>query len=241
MPDKRRHRGPHPDDPRLFAAEYHAALRAAVADYSWLLGRGYAEDSALALVGNRYELTERQRFAVRRTACSDAAADRRRSTRVALAACRNRCLWIDGYNLLITIESALSGGLVLIGRDGCCRDLASIHGTYRRIDETEPAIRLIADHLEAAGVPASIWYLDRPVSNSGRLAKMIERVAAPRPLRWTVELSDRTDAALAEAEGPVATSDSWILDRCSSWVNLAAEIIECRVPRAWRLDFPRGG
>jgi len=241
MPDKRRHRGPHPEDPQLFAAKYHPALRAAVADYSWLLGRGYAEDSALALVGNRYELTERQRFAVRRAACSNAAADRRRSTRVELAACRDRPLWIDGYNVLITIESALSGGLVLIGRDGCCRDLASIHGTYRRIDETEPAIRLIADHLQAVGVLAAIWYLDRPVSNSGKLAKMIAGLVAARPLRWRVELSDRPDSVLAQADGPVATSDSWILDRCSSWVNLAAEVIECRVPRAWRLDFPESG
>lgn len=237
MPDKRRHRGPHPDDARLFAPEQHAALRAAVGEYSWLLGRDYAKDSALALVGNRHELTQRQRAAVRRAACAEAAAEQRRRSQVDLASCRGHTLHIDGYNLLITIESALSGGLVLIGRDGCCRDLASIHGTYRRIEETEPAIRLIAEHLEAAGVTGVKWYLDRPVSNSRRLAQMIERLAADRPSRWTVELTDRPDAVLAAVDGLVATSDSWILDRCAAWVNLAAEIIEERVAGAWRLDL----
>ena len=42
-------------------------------DLSWLLGRGYAIVSAVKLVGDRWSLTERQRMAVRRAACSDEA------------------------------------------------------------------------------------------------------------------------------------------------------------------------
>ena len=52
-------------------------------------------------------------------------------------------LWIDGFNLLILIESALAGGIILIGRDGCCRDLAGLHGTYRDVAETRTAAELI--------------------------------------------------------------------------------------------------
>ncbi len=71
MPDKRKHRGAHPDDNRLFAEDQLPSLRTAVAEYSWLLTRGYAEESALKLVGDRYDLTARQRMAVWRSSCSD--------------------------------------------------------------------------------------------------------------------------------------------------------------------------
>lgn len=237
MPDRRKHRGPHPDDARLFAESELPALRVAVAEFAWLLTRGYAEDSALGLVGNRHNLVERQRMAVRRSACSDDSLARRRRYRRSLPQCKGRPLAIDGYNLLISIESALSGGVLLIGRDGCYRDLASIHGTYRRVDETLPAVRLIADHLQDAGVTEVRWLLDRPVSNSGRLRRLMTEILAGRPSRWEIDLVDKPDPILAECANPVVTSDSWILDRCGTWVNLAAEIIESRSPEAWRIDL----
>ena len=63
MPDRRKHRGPHPEDARLFAPEVWPLLREATADLCWLLSRGYADKSALRLVGDRYELVARQRAA----------------------------------------------------------------------------------------------------------------------------------------------------------------------------------
>ena len=41
MPDKRKHRGPHPEDAKLFAAEAIGDLRLALTDYSMLLTKGY--------------------------------------------------------------------------------------------------------------------------------------------------------------------------------------------------------
>ncbi|HEY0082494.1 MAG TPA: DUF434 domain-containing protein, partial [Pyrinomonadaceae bacterium] len=76
-PDRRQHRSAHPADWQLFDASRVADLRSAVAELSWLLTRGYASKSALKLVGDRYELTERQRLAVSRAACPDASLERR--------------------------------------------------------------------------------------------------------------------------------------------------------------------
>ena len=70
VPDSRSHRGPDPRDAEAFAAHTLPALRAAIADLAWLLNRGYAVVSALKLVGDRWNLTERQRMAVRRSACT---------------------------------------------------------------------------------------------------------------------------------------------------------------------------
>ena len=115
-------------------------LREALADFSLLLTKGYADKSALKLVGDRFSLTQRQRLAIMRAACSDQQRQSRLARRVPVEALAGQPIAIDGYNLLITIEAALSGGLIFIGRDGCFRDLASIHGTYRKVEETVPAV-----------------------------------------------------------------------------------------------------
>lgn len=245
MPDKRKHRGKHPDDVGLFATARPQTLRAAVEHLSWLLTHDYARPSALKLVGDRFSLTERQRMAVRRSACSDAALERRRQTQCDLADVGGQPLGIDGYNLLITVESALSGGLILVGRDGCYRDLASVHGTYRKVEETLPALNLIAEFVQPLPVSRIDWYLDRPVSNSGRLKVLLAETLEARnqlpPARqgpaWNIELVDSPDAVLAQYHGVLASSDSVILDRCHAWTNLAADLIDTRIPHAWRLDL----
>jgi len=79
--------------------------------------------------------------------------------------------------VLITVEAAMSGGVIFVGRDGCFRDLASIHGTYRKVTETIPALQLIGEFLKEAGVTKALWLLDSPVSNSGRLKTLIGELA----------------------------------------------------------------
>ena len=229
MPDSRKHRGPGPKDVDWFSPLARPGLASAVADLSWLLSRGYSEPSSLKLVGDRYRLVERQRLAVLRAACTDESLARRRANR--LDAFRGRPLRIDGFNLILTLESALGGGVVLGGRDGCFRDLASVHGTYRRVEETRPALALAARRLSEWGAGPCTWYLDAPVSNSGRLAAMI------RAEGWEAEVVPDPDAVLAGSSDPVVTADSGILDRCGPWVNLARLVIEAEVPGAFVVDL----
>ena len=75
-------RGPEPSDPRHFRQDVVPTLRTATADLSWLLGRGYAEQAALKLVGDRFQLAKRQRHAVVRAACTDAERDQRAENRL---------------------------------------------------------------------------------------------------------------------------------------------------------------
>jgi hypothetical protein len=70
MTDKRKHRGPNPQDAELFSSARISVLPRAVADYAWLLPQGYPEKGALKLVGDRFRLVQRQRLSVRRCACS---------------------------------------------------------------------------------------------------------------------------------------------------------------------------
>ncbi|MCP4611048.1 MAG: DUF434 domain-containing protein [Planctomycetes bacterium] len=233
MSDKRTHRGPHPADKKLFAAGAISSLLEAIADFSLLLTKGYAEKSALKLVGDKFSLTERQRLAVMRSACSDEQLVSRNKRCVAPENLMGKSIAIDGYNLLITIEAAMSGGVILKGRDGCFRDLASVHGTYRKVTETIPALELIGQFLREAGAGKALWLLDSPVSNSGRLKTLIGEHARKNKWDWEIELLLSPDAELKKTDLIVASSDSVILDTCQRWTNLGTEIVKTRVPNAW--------
>jgi len=232
MPDKRTHRGPHPADEKLFAADAISNLRTAIADFSLLLTRGYAEKGALKLVGDRFSLTERQRLAIMRSACSDQQLASRSQRCVLLENLAGQSIAIDGYNVLITIEAAMSGGVIFKGRDGCFRDLASVHGTYRKVTETIPAVELIGDFLGEVGAVEALWLLDSPVSNSGRLKTLIGELARENNWNWEIELLLSPDAELKKTDLIVASSDSVVLDGCNRWTNLAAEIITQKIPSA---------
>ena len=235
MADTRKHRGPGPQDASWFSSEAHPKLVAAVSDLSWLFARGYAEASSLKLVGDQYRLVERQRIAVLRCACSDASRDRRSARRLDLESLRGRRLRIDAFNLIVTLESALGGGIVLGGRDGCFRDLASVHGTYRRVAETRPALELADKWLKTWGIGPCTWLLDAPVSNSGRLAAMIRSVNS----EWSAEVVPDPDAILSLPSDPVATADAGILDRCGDWVNLGRHLVDVGVAGAIVVDLNR--
>ena len=240
-PDRRRHRGAHPEDARLFADAEVAALRRATAELSWLLSRGYKLTSSLKLVGDRHALRERQRLAVSRAACSDESLVGRASRRVGLADVRGADLVVDGFNVVITAEAALGGGVLVRCRDGCVRDLSSVHGSYRSVDETERAILLVGAALERLSPRAVAWLLDRPVSNSGRLAATIRRLADARGWPWSVALEFNPDRDIIDSPHIAVTSDSNILDGARAWLNFNDHLITHDLPHSWLIDLQAEG
>lgn len=235
-PADTRHRGPHPTDTRLFAPQHVPILQRAVAELSWLLTRGYPPGGSLKLVGDRYALVDRQRWAVGRAACTEEQRARRTVTQLLPTELRGRPVAIDGFNLIITLETALSGGVVLRGRDGTLRDLSSIHGTYRAVQETDRAIRLAATALHVLAPGPVRWLLDQPVSNSGRLAARLRELGPALGLPWTADVVLNPDRELTETSDVVVTADSVVLDRAGAWLNLSALALEATPPR-WLLDL----
>jgi hypothetical protein len=209
----------------------------AVRDLCWLLNRGYSRPSALKLVGDRYALAKRQRTAISRCACSNDELERRRCHQAEPSQLKQPSLRLDGYNVLTTIEAALAGGVILAARDGCYRDMASMHGSYRKVEETIPALRILGELTAGWNLEELHWLLDRPVSNSGRLKGILLEIAAEYGWNWQVELVRDPDTVLIETEQTVATADSAILDRCRSWINLARLAIAERVPQAYLVDL----
>jgi hypothetical protein len=237
---KPKHRGADPEDARLFSTAAIPILRTATGDLCWLLSRGYSLTASVELVGNHYELIRRQRVAIARCACSDEALARRQAKAASPGQLAGREVWLDGLNVSTAVEAALSGGVVLLGRDGCGRDMAGVYARYRPVEETIPALVMVGEFLAAQGVRRAHWHLDKPVSNSGRLKKILLETAAAHGWDWPVDLVYSPDKILAETGEIIATGDSVILDRCQAWFNLAREVITARVPGAWLVDLAPG-
>ena len=200
-------------------------MRTASRHVLYLIDEGYDLKQAATFVGNHFQLSERQRLAVMRSLATQAQLKEREERRKDLHQLSGQEVWIDGFNTIITLEVMLSDSILLLGMDGCVRDLAALRGTYRLIPETAAAVKMIAETLKQAQVKKAHFLLDEPVSNSGRLKVLIAETAEECGLDTDIQILRDVDRALYQKEN-VITSDSIILDHCESWVDLTAECMK---------------
>ena len=218
-------RGYVPDDERNFSPESIEKLRVASRHVLYLINEGYDLKQATTFVGNHYLLSERQRLAVMRSLATAEQLAMRKAKLLTAAEAAGRDVWIDGFNTVITLEVLKCDSILFSCMDGTVRDIASLRGTYRIIPETEDAVRLLFDSLEEMEIHSATVLLDQPVSNSGRLKALIAELAVEYPFALDIQIQKDVDRELYEKEN-VISSDSIILDRCLSWINLAAVCME---------------
>ena len=221
-------RGFVPKDEVEFNKDKLALLKKAQQDILYLLEQGYHVKGASTFVGNHFMLSERQRLAVVRATANSEMIDLRRIKELNQEQLGEKVA-IDGLNIIITLEVALSQGTLIKCMDGTIRDLAGLRGTYRLIEETNTAISFIGEHLAKFKIQEVLFYLDAPVSNTGRLKSLIYKQLEGYPYKVSVELVNNPDIILESSEN-VISSDSIILNKCSSWYNLVAYILQEKLP-----------
>jgi hypothetical protein len=230
-------RGFVPTDEKEFNEESVYLLRRAQKDILYLLEQGYPIKTVSTFVGNHYMLSERQRLAVVRVS-SVRDILKSRQERLLSSKMTGKKAAIDGLNIIITLEVALSEGTLIRCMDSAIRDLAGLRGTYRLIDKTDAAIGMIGDELAKLQVEEVVFYLDSPVSNTGRLKQRIIELLGMYPYKVFVELVNNADVILERADH-VISSDAIILNKCKSWYNLTAEIIRDKLPGLSMVDLSR--
>lgn len=220
-------RGFVPDDARDFSEKNQLVLREALKDIAYLVNRGYSLERAVTFISNSFSFTARQRLALQRSCASDREIACRKDKEIRDVT--GETVYIDAFNIIISLEIALSGSLLLLCMDGTIRDLAGLHGTYRMIDKTLPALNLIFGKLADLKAARAVFYIDAPISNSGNLSKCIKDLSGNFPVITECHVINSPDKALYDKTRAV-TSDSIILNHCESWINLARTIIEETFP-----------
>jgi hypothetical protein len=216
-------------------------LREAAMDFRYLLNRAYPRKASLELVGNRHQLTFDERHLLHRGVFSEGDARKRLRKKVSLQKISGQGLAIDGYNVIITIEAALSGRPLILGDDGFLRDISGRSGNFRRTRRTEESLRLIYDLLKEKKPRHTRFLFDAPISKSGRLAQEVRRHLTEMDIPGDAEAVRVPEDILIGFPGIVATSDTAIIDQSARIVDLAGFLIRKRIPSAPILRFEKGG
>lgn len=228
-------RGYVPEDEKQFTGKQLELLQKAADEVQFLLDRGYDIKPVTTFVGNHYLFSERQRLALARSVSARESIQKRMNKEL-LQTERGRLpetVHIDGFNTVITLEVALSGSPVFYCRDGALRDLAGLRGTYRVIDKTQTAIELLLRQLELLRISEAVFYLDAPVSNSGRLSGLVRQCAKGYGISVQTQIIPDVDRVLEQMEG-VISGDAIILNRCKSWLNVMPMIIG-KMDHVWKI------
>lgn len=213
-------------------------VKEAAKDAHYLLNRGYKVKTATMFVQQHYMLSEAQRLSIARSIASDNDIVLRKAKELSKEDCNGKEVYIDGFNAIIPMESLLSNSPLFFCMDGAIRDMANLKGSYSIIDKTEGAIRLILDELDKLGVVKAHIYLDKPISNSGRLKTLIRELSEEYNVEVDIELLNAVDKQLYDKDC-VVSGDCIILNECKSYIPLYRWIVEgyAKEHEVWKVQL----
>jgi hypothetical protein len=194
-------------------------LTEAKKDFQYLLERGFPRTGALEYVGNHYLLGEMERNYLNRTVFPRAKIESRKDKLILLADIEGKDVLLDGYNVLITVETMLQGvdELVVNCDDGVIRDVKAVFGKYKKNENTEPALNSIISLLKIFKPKNVLFFFDSPVSLSGELARATREILDSQGVPGNAQTSENVDKTLIDLSyklgGVVATSDGIIMDK----------------------------
>lgn len=205
--------------------EMFDTLKDPVHDLRFLLDRGYNRGSAIKIVADKYRLAKKERNFLLRAIFSKKEAGehkKRLTTNV-----RGKDIIVDGYNVLITVESFLDGKELFISDDGLVRDVSATFGNYRISSATPRAIERVLKAIFALNVKSATFIFDSQVSFSGRLCKMIREKMEEMGIEGDALTSENADYTIIKSEKIVCTSDRAIIKKAEKVLDLAGNVTLC--------------
>lgn len=201
-------------------------LEAPLLDIRYLLDRKYPKKSAITYVSNRYGLTKDERNILTRIACEKDISNDRKRKLVSIEFIRDKNLFIDGYNVLITVESLILGYPVFLCDDGILKDVRSLFRRYKIGFMTKEALSMI-EMITSKYTPKEIVIIfDSQISRSGDLSKMARDIFDKD--NCLVFTSKDTDKEIMEnsRKGIIATSDGIIIDNVDNVLDIPVHIAD---------------
>nr|WP_321496149.1 DUF434 domain-containing protein [uncultured Methanolobus sp.] len=194
----------------------------AAKDIRYLLERGYPRDSAIRFAGDHYGLGKNERYILARTVFSGSTASSRQKKKLTVDKLKDRKLLVDGYNVLITLESLLDGENVWIADDSFIRDIRGVFRNHSNGDITFKAVKEMLDFIKKADVASVEILLDTQMKNSGELAAFIRKRMDELSLQGDARTSKHVDFDLknCEADHVIATADGVIIDAVKNVVDI---------------------
>lgn len=199
-------------------------LKEAVKDYRYLLDRGYDKEASLRFIGDSHNLSREERLALFRCVYSSHESINHREKIVSPSEVYGRVLAVDGFNVLITIESLLAHRTIIECDDGFIRDLSLIFSKYKVSDVTDKAIKMLLDFVKECK-PSSVYiFFDSPISHSGDLSAKIRAMLKKAGLRGDAKAVPQADVEVVKTGEIVSSSDCVVIDKAVKVLDIAGEL-----------------
>jgi hypothetical protein len=200
------------------------SLAEAVKDLRYLLARGYNRGSAVRFVGDKCRLTLEERHVLTRGVFDKAEAESIRMKLVKISEISGQKVSIDGYNLLITVESILAKKPLIQCDDFVTRDISAVFGKHKITARSIRALRLILKNLREYETKEVHFFYDKQVSKSGLLASTTRRMIAEFELQGTATTTQKADVATLRSGGIIVSSDTVIIQKAGKVLDLAGDL-----------------
>lgn len=209
----------------------------AASQFFYLQNHCYPRDSALQWVGNRCNLTSKERELLNRGVFSQEIALRRRAKRCVGSNWQEKLLVVDGHNVQITIESALLGRSLLVGNDGALRDLAGQSASFKFSEVSEMALDMVFSFLAEFRPVKVLFLFDAPLSLSGYMADKYRQRMRSLGLAGEAKAVPVPEREFPYGESVVASSDRAVLDASTRWIDLARWVVDFSLTSQLTADF----
>ncbi|MBS7288582.1 MAG: DUF434 domain-containing protein [Candidatus Freyarchaeota archaeon] len=201
-------------------------LEKAAEEFRYLLDRGYNREGALNFVASHHRLDKTHKLILLRSVFSNKEVKERRRKTASFEELRGKNISVDGYNVLIVLETMLKNELLVEGDDGYIRDISGVHGKYKVTGLTTKALNVLLEELKEARPRVVLIFFDRPVSKSGELAGVTRQLMEKYGVEGDSLTASQTDNAVISAGEIALTSDSVILQKARKCFDIAGHIVK---------------
>lgn len=201
-------------------------------DIRSLLRWGYPKFATISFVADHSQLSIEERYILTRVIMLPDRVISRINKRVACTSIKDKDLLLDGYNVLLNVDSLLKKESMWFCDDGYIRDTHHYFSKAKQAESIEESIDMVLKFLSETHPKSASFLLDAQISRSGELAGLIRRKMKESGIPGEARTSKAADFELKAAGGNlennlvVATSDGIVIDSVLQVLDLPACLME---------------
>lgn len=201
-------------------------------DIRSILRWGYPKFATIRFVAEHCQLSVEERHILTRVIMPPEKVVSRIKKKIACDGISNRDLLLDGYNVLLSVDSLLKNEPMWFCDDGYIRDTRYYFSKTSQAEDIDRALDSVLEFLSEAAPRSVTFLLDSQISRSGELAGFIRRKLEEHGIPGEAHTSKTADFDL-KTEGRdlgknliVATSDGIIIDSVLQVLDIPACLME---------------
>jgi hypothetical protein len=216
----------------LYGSHMREKLLKPARDIRRILLWGYPKFATIRFVADHFQLNVEERHILTRIIVPPERIASRISKKVAFIDTRYKDILLDGYNVLLSVDSLLRKKPIWLCDDGYVRDTRCYFSKAKQVEDLEKSLDLVIKFLCEAHPKSVIFLLDAQISRSGELAGFIRYKMEEHEIPGEARISKTTDFELKAYEEcqkndlVVATSDGIVIDSVSQVIDIPACLME---------------